>query len=123
MNRAKAHANGTLRMNQNPSSIALLRVGHSQALISEDVAPDKLSRNVKLSQRLVASALPSAVNYCLDVAGFKIWRERNPGLSLDRRPGCVASEAVESECGRSVHSIWPMSRGRKSQARGHPASP
>src|SRR5258706_853019 len=100
MNRAKAHANGTLRMNQNPSSIALLRVGHSHALISEDVAPDKLSRNVKLSQRLVASALPSAVNYCLDVSGFKILRGRNTGLSLGRRPGRVAPQTAGIRFGR-----------------------
>src|SRR5258707_2013733 len=104
MNRAKAHANGTLRMNQNPSSIALLRVGHSHALISEDVAPDKLSRNVKLSQRLVASALPSAVKYRLDVAGFQILRGINTGMSLDRRPGCVASETGASEGGPMRHS-------------------
>ena len=55
--------------------------------------------------------------------GFKTLGERNRGRLWDRRLESFSSEAVGRKCGCNVHSIWPMSFGRKSRARDHPVPP
>ena len=52
--------------------------------------------------------------------GFKALGERNRGRLRDRRLESFSLEAVGRECSCNVHSIWPMSFGRKSRARDHP---